>query len=816
MVEARTFDSKTESDPQQAPAVPAPRAAIFQVGPVDDVYEREAEATARRVMEALNEGGSVGTSLRLGVGVQRAAATVGAAGGEVSDGTATLIEQARGSGSELPHEVRRSMEAAFGGADFGAVRVHTGDVPGTLNERLSARAFTVGNDIFLGHQMPALDTSEGQHILAHELAHTRQQDGGALQRLFRPAATADKTTLRAGADGGAKKHGRSIPEGTEIVVDRTQQVVEHRRLSADEVWTLAADIRPEGWLPALAPANTYVRGTKLAPDKAYPVPEPSVRLPGRGGPAPERRWSDQIGEYIYLEDSPRGGGAALVRKPGLDGVRAFVPPGTLAVPNQHEKHRIDVVQLTTELKVRLTGILRTAAGRYNLDPDLFAKAAHVQHPTEDKGLMKVLRMASISGLDAEQFDRWYDWKENVIAKITTGADEAAASIEHWRQTLHPQQDQVRVTDIEIDGSDLHDRGLGAIFVKFTKPLGPPGSMFADKTNFKTVVKPEDRSIEKSLFGTDPSSLASRMDRLAGLDPTERIAKIKMQTHALHGTLIEFVAGTAARQLDGARAQMSPAGREAMALAYVAGLSDVHQDNVIWVNDRPYFIDADNALNASRLGFTEKPGFENQTGFTKYSNVGAKAEQGTIKNAPATSTSKIMQMLVDAGNPVPVVDAVRKTFAGKTGRVVPLFTNTWATSIKGGALKDDALVEQWLQPYFAKPVGTPRDAASIMTTRWALAAALAGWLPRGNPGKPEPGLEGESGIPVAGLAYDQGAAMSEIKADLDQGKIPFFTYEYDTGHVTMNGQVIWRGAPLAESLEQLLTTFPHQRGITDIP
>jgi hypothetical protein len=445
-----------------------------------------------------------------------------------------------------------------------------------------------------------------------------------------------------------------------------------------------------------------------------------------------------------------------------------------------------------------------------------AKPAHLQHPTEDKGLMKVLRMSSLSMLTSEQFNGWYTWKEDVITKITTGADEAAESIAHWQSTLHPQHAQVHVTDIEIDGSDLHDHGLGAMFVTFTKPLGPPGSMFADKTNFKAVIKPEDRSIEAAIFGTAAGSLASRLDRLANLDPTEQIAKIKMETHANFGSLIEFVAGTQARKLPGPQAQMSAAGKEAMALAYVAGLSDVHQDNVIWSNGRPYFIDADNALNASRIALTEKQGFQHQTGFTKYSDVGASAEGDLIRNNPGGATSKIMQVLLDAGHPVPVVDAVRKTFAGKTGRVVPLFTNTWANSIKGGVLKDDTLAERFMQPYFARPVGTRRDPASLITTRWALIASLTGWLPRGNPGKPEPGLEGESGISQAGLVYDAAEAATQIKADLDQGKIPFFTYEYDTGHVAINGQVVWHGAPLAETLEVLLTRFPHQRGITDIP
>jgi hypothetical protein len=811
MAGTRTFDSKKEDDAQQAPAAPTPPVAVLHVGPADDVYEREAEATAQRVMQALTDGAGADASLRRGVAVQRETATVGAAGGDVSGDTAAMIERARGSGAQLPHDLRNSMEAAFGGADFGAVRIHTGDVAGTLSDRLSARAFTVGNDIFLGHRMPALDTSEGQRILAHELTHTRQQNGSAqrsgvltdeVHRLFAPAVTTADTTLRTAPDGGAKKQGRSIPKGTEVVVDRTHTAVEKRRLHTDEVWTLAADLRPEGWQAALAPANTYVRGTKLGPDKTYPAPEQGVAIPGRDRIQPERRWNDQIGEYIYLEDSPRAGGAQLVQKAGLQGTRTLLPPGTLVAPNAEEKHLLDMAQLTTDLVARLTGILRAAAVTYHLDPNLFAKAEHVQHPTKEQGLMKALRMSTLSDRTAEEFDRWYAWKENVIAKITTGANEAAASIEHWRQTLHPQQDQVQVTDIEIDGSDLHDHGLGVMFVEFTKPLGPPGSMFADKTQFKAVVKPEDRNIEASIFGTQAGSLASRLDRLAGLDPTERIAKIKMETHATYGSLIEFVSGIAARKLPGKQAQMSPAGREAMALAYVAGLSDVHQDNVIWVGDRPHFIDADNALNASRVGLTATGMFENQSGFTRYSDE-ARTETAKIKTSPDTSTSKIMQALLETGHPVPVVDAVRKTFTGKTGRIVPLFTNTWANVFKQGT------------PYHSMPAGAQGDAPAVNTTQWGYAAKLVQWLHHGSLDG-EPGLRGESGIATAGEWYDQAVAVAQIKADLDQGKIPFFVYSYDTGNVTINNQVIWHGQTLADTLEVLLTRFPHQRGITDVP
>jgi Domain of unknown function (DUF4157) len=62
------------------------------------------------------------------------------------------------------------MEASFG-TSFRDVRVHTDPQANMLNRRLTARAFTTGNDIFLrGDASPA----DGR-LLAHELSHVVQQ-----------------------------------------------------------------------------------------------------------------------------------------------------------------------------------------------------------------------------------------------------------------------------------------------------------------------------------------------------------------------------------------------------------------------------------------------------------------------------------------------------------------------------------------------------------------------------------------------------------------------------------------------------------------
>ena len=64
------------------------------------------------------------------------------------------------------------MEPRFG-VDFSEVRVHQGSESAKMNKALSAQAFTVGHNIFLGAGK-AVDNS---HLLAHELTHVVQQTG---------------------------------------------------------------------------------------------------------------------------------------------------------------------------------------------------------------------------------------------------------------------------------------------------------------------------------------------------------------------------------------------------------------------------------------------------------------------------------------------------------------------------------------------------------------------------------------------------------------------------------------------------------------
>lgn len=86
------------------------------------------------------------------------------------------IRTARGLGNPLPEDARRRMETQFG-AELSGVRIHTDALAVQLTEALHAQAFASGKDIFFNKDKFAPGTNKGDHLLAHEIAHSFQQGG---------------------------------------------------------------------------------------------------------------------------------------------------------------------------------------------------------------------------------------------------------------------------------------------------------------------------------------------------------------------------------------------------------------------------------------------------------------------------------------------------------------------------------------------------------------------------------------------------------------------------------------------------------------
>jgi Domain of unknown function (DUF4157) len=163
---------------------PTTAPATLTVGHAFDPAEHEADRVADAVIARLRDDGAadhVPSGADRGE-VRRAAApsatkpVVGMEGGALPGELTQRIEGKRGGGQPLAPGVRSRMEGAFG-TSLADVRIHADQESATLNRSISARAFTTGRDVFFGAGEYRPDTPDGEHMLAHELAHTRQQAG---------------------------------------------------------------------------------------------------------------------------------------------------------------------------------------------------------------------------------------------------------------------------------------------------------------------------------------------------------------------------------------------------------------------------------------------------------------------------------------------------------------------------------------------------------------------------------------------------------------------------------------------------------------
>lgn len=112
------------------------------------------------------------------------ASVIGAEGGAVDPELEARLTA--GGGAPLPEPVRATMEGAFG-ADFSSVRVSENAAAADIG----ARAYTTGSDIRFAPGQFKPDSTEGQHLLAHELTHVVQQGAAAARSVVRRDVVAD-------------------------------------------------------------------------------------------------------------------------------------------------------------------------------------------------------------------------------------------------------------------------------------------------------------------------------------------------------------------------------------------------------------------------------------------------------------------------------------------------------------------------------------------------------------------------------------------------------------------------------------------------
>lgn len=153
------------------------------IGQPGDEYEQEADRVADQVMRMpdFSEDEEVSEiSMKPFGGIDKAPEDI-----------ENILSQSKGGGSTLPDNILSFMERSIG-ADFSSVKIHNDGNAVQMSKNLNAQAFTHGSDIYFNSGKYNPSSSEGQHLLAHELTHVVQQSN-RLQRVFLQLAPVEES-----------------------------------------------------------------------------------------------------------------------------------------------------------------------------------------------------------------------------------------------------------------------------------------------------------------------------------------------------------------------------------------------------------------------------------------------------------------------------------------------------------------------------------------------------------------------------------------------------------------------------------------------
>lgn len=195
----RTFRNKKKRDEQQPNLI---------IGAPDSAHENEAERVADGVMqvEASGEGPvqrksdlkEEGLDMKPHLTSKSTSIQQKSEGETLSmQGLQASLDSSEGGGKSLDAHTNDVMGNAMG-TDFSHVKVHTDGNAKEMNQQLNAKAFTHGSNLYFNQGEYNPTSSEGKHLLAHELTHVVQQENNpqpVLQKKDKPAA---KTPVKKG------------------------------------------------------------------------------------------------------------------------------------------------------------------------------------------------------------------------------------------------------------------------------------------------------------------------------------------------------------------------------------------------------------------------------------------------------------------------------------------------------------------------------------------------------------------------------------------------------------------------------------------
>ena len=189
-----------------------------------------------------------------------------------------------GPGSPIAPAVRQTVEPGLG-ADLGGVRVHSDGAAHQAARSLQARAFTHGQDIWLGPGESPTDT----RLMAHETAHVVQQTGDddSLQMIQRAPADYQhpedvnwpRQNMQEEIDKANREAEQHRDEGEEpSSADRTQFQNARQQIDPSELEKKKGDLGPEAQPTVDRPAEEKPKVDQAATETKGEVEQPTEPL----------------------------------------------------------------------------------------------------------------------------------------------------------------------------------------------------------------------------------------------------------------------------------------------------------------------------------------------------------------------------------------------------------------------------------------------------------------------------------------------------------------------------------------------------------
>lgn len=140
-----------------------------------------------------------------------------------------IQQAASSSGSSLDKSIQQHLEQSLN-TDLSDVQIHTNTEADRLNKSVNAIALTSGQDIFFSAGSYNPSSSEGKHLIAHEVVHTMQQANGAVAG----KATDAGVSISDPADQFELEAERIASHVTSTPNSANQQPSQREKMSAEE------------------------------------------------------------------------------------------------------------------------------------------------------------------------------------------------------------------------------------------------------------------------------------------------------------------------------------------------------------------------------------------------------------------------------------------------------------------------------------------------------------------------------------------------------------------------------------------------------